>query len=197
TCRLNTTHTGTGHYSFSNLLPGTYTPTAAQSSRSLHDALPICTPGGNSSVNDVFSAIALNAGVAGTNNNFGELAPASLAGFVYSDAKNDATKGRTETGISGVPVTLTGTDDRGAVNRSTLTTGTGAYSFATLPSVPLPLPQPQPSVFPYTTLFRSTPGGNSSVNDVFSAIALSAGVVGANNNFGELAPASLAGFVYS
>src|SRR5262249_57111149 len=124
TCRLNTTHTGTGHYSFSNLLPGTYTPTAAQSSRSLHDALPICTPGGNSSVNDVFSAIALNAGVAGTNNNFGELAPASLAGFVYSSAKHDAEHHAPANGVSRVTLAQTSTDDRGAANLSTPTHST-------------------------------------------------------------------------
>ena len=70
------------------------------------------TPGTGTTGNDVFTNIVLAGGTTGQNNNFGELAPASLAGYVYSDANNDGIKQPVEAGIAGVTVALTGTDDR-------------------------------------------------------------------------------------
>ena len=48
----------------------------------------------------------------GTENNFGELKPASLTGFVFNDANNDGSRAG-DTGIPGATVTLTGTNDLG------------------------------------------------------------------------------------
>ena len=49
----------------------------------------------------------------GNNNNFGELAPASLSGFVYLDANDNGLKEGGEIGLAAT-LTLTGTDDLGA-----------------------------------------------------------------------------------
>jgi len=46
----------------------------------------------------VISNITLNAGTNGVNNNFGELTPATVAGFVYVDADNNGIKGTSEAG---------------------------------------------------------------------------------------------------
>ena len=56
----------------------------------------------------------------------------ALAGFVYVDANNDGVKDAGETPIAGVTVTLTGTDDLGAVSRTTTTDATGFYRFPNL-----------------------------------------------------------------
>ena len=56
----------------------------------------------------VFSHIVLSVGVTGADNNFGELPPASLAGFVYADTNNNGVFESTETGITGVSVALSG-----------------------------------------------------------------------------------------
>jgi len=127
----------------------------------------------------------LNAGVAGANNNFGELAPASLAGFVYADTNNDGVKQGTESGISGVTVTLTGTNDLGAVTLTTTTGAGGAYAFTNLRPGTYTISETQPTGYLDGKDTIGTPGGNATVNDVFSAVVLNAGVNGANNNFGE------------
>src|SRR5262249_9011762 len=127
----------------------------------------IGTPGGDTA-NDVFSNILLNAGVNGTNNNFGELLPGSLAGFVYSDNNNNGLKQSGEVGISGVTVTLTGTDDLGnSVNVSTTTSGTGAYSFTNVRPGTYTLTETQPSGRLDGKDTIGTPGGTTS-NDLFS-----------------------------
>jgi hypothetical protein len=83
--------------------------------------------------NDVLSNIVLDWGVNGTDNNFGELKPASLSGSVWVDDNNDGIKQSTEKGISRVRVTLTGIDDRGhAVEVTTITDCHGAYEFENL-----------------------------------------------------------------
>ena len=74
----------------------------------------------------------LGAGVNGTENNFGELAPASITGLVYVDANNDGSPAG-DTGIPGATVTLMGTDDLGnPVTLTTTTAADGTYSFSNL-----------------------------------------------------------------
>ncbi len=62
----------------------------------------------------MFTNIHVAANSNGTNYNFGELPPSSLSGFVYDDANNNGVKEASDLPISGVTVTLTGTDDLGA-----------------------------------------------------------------------------------
>jgi len=58
-----------------------------------------------------------------------------MDGFVYRDLNNNGLKEAGETGISGVRVDLTGTDDYGnAVSANVNTDGTGAFSFIDLSS---------------------------------------------------------------
>ena len=69
----------------------------------------------------------------GSNYNFGELPPATVSGSVYIDANDDGVRQLGETGITGVPVELQGTDDLGApITQFTNTNGLGNYSFAGL-----------------------------------------------------------------
>jgi hypothetical protein len=193
---LTTTTNGSGAYSFPNLRPGTYQINELQPGTYLDGKDTIGTPGGVSIVNDEFGTIVLAAGVHGVNNNFGEVLPASLAGFVYHDVDNDGIFDSGEAGIATL-VTLTGTNDLGQpVNLSVMSDGTtGAYSFTNLRPGTYIITETQPATYLDGKDTIGTPGGTTGA-DTFTAIALAAGVNGVNNNFGEILPASLAGFVY-
>src|SRR5208283_3256400 len=125
---LTTTTLLDGSYSFSNLRPGTYTITETQPAGYFEGKDTIGTQGGSSATQDVFSNVVVTSGTTGTNNNFGELVPSSLSGFVYVDANDDGTKQAGESGIAGVTIALTGTDDlNNAINLTTTTLADGSY----------------------------------------------------------------------
>ncbi len=189
-----TTTDASGFYSFTNLLPGTYTITETQPAGYVDGKDSIGTPGGTQG-NDVFSNIVLAQDVDGTMNNFGELLPSSLSGYVYVDSNDNGTKDAGEPPIAGVTVTLTGTDDNGSVSESTTTDASGFYSFANLLPGTYTITETQPAGYLDGKDSIGTQGGTQS-NDVFSNIVLAQDVDGTMNNFGELLPASLAGFVY-
>ena len=191
-----TTTTGGGLYTFGNLRPSDaagYTITETQPAAFLDGKDTIGTPGGVSTVNDVFSGVVLNAGVGGANNNFGEVVPASLSGFVYEDVNNDGVKQAGEAGVGGVTVALSGTDDLGAaVSASTVTAGSGAYTFTGLRPGTYTLIETQPAAYVDGKDTAGTPGGSTAVKNAISGVALGSGVAGANNDFGERPTADLA-----
>src|SRR5207249_10600040 len=83
-----------------------------------------------------------------TNNNFGEIKAARLAGFVYLDANNDGIKEATEHGIPRVTLHLSGTDDTGAALALTGHTGSdGSYIFANLRPGNYTIAETQPAHF--------------------------------------------------
>lgn len=130
------------------------------------------------------------------NNNFGELLPASLGGFVYVDDNNNGIREAGEAGISGVTIGLTGTDDTGRTVALTVLTGSdGSYRFDNLRPGTYTITQTQPPGF---LDGRDTLGslGGTAGNDRFQNIVIRMGQHGTNYNFGELRPASLGGFVY-
>jgi uncharacterized protein (DUF2141 family) len=131
-----------------------------------------------------------------TNNTFGELKPASLSGFVYHDADNNGIKETNEQGIANSTIVLTGIDDVGnPVNQTTTTGVDGWYYFSNLRPGTYTIAEGQPVGWLDGKDTIGSQGGTTS-NDRFSDIKLANGVDGINNNFGELKPGSLAGFVY-
>ncbi len=113
---LSTTTDASGNYAFANLRPGTYTLTETQPAGLLDGKETAGVLGGtvdNTTTSNTISGISLTAGANGTGNLFGELPPSSLAGSVYNDANNNGTRDAGESPITGVTITLTGTDDRG------------------------------------------------------------------------------------
>ena len=145
---------------------------------------------------NVISNISLNWGDHGTDNNFGELLPASVAGSVYVDSNNDGVKQSSEKGIPGVKLTLTGTDDRGnAVELTTFTSCKGVYDFGGLRPGTYSIAEASPARYLDGKDAIGTQGGTVG-NDVLSGIILASGVKGIGNNFGELKSASLSGFVF-
>lgn len=83
--------------------------------------------------NTIEKIVLHSAGVA-TGNNFGELKPASLSGYAFIDGNKNAFRDGADTsGVTGMVVTITGTDDQGkAVSKTVKTGSSGLYEFADL-----------------------------------------------------------------
>ena len=189
----------TGFYQFTGLLPGTYAVAETQPVAFLDGLDTPGSLGGSNTVNDVLSGIVLPANGSSINNNFGELEPAALNGYVYLDSNNDGVFQISETPIAGVTVVLSGSNDLGAIAPQTLTTNAaGFYSFTNLRPGTYRIIETQPAGFSDGRDTPGTPGGGTSlVNDVIDTITLTSGLVSPNNNFGERPiVGSLSGYVY-
>lgn len=215
---------GGGLFSFTNLSP------ADASGYTLTETHPVAfydgketagTAGGtalnsgfdNTSPNNRITAIVLGANTAATGYLFGELGGNALSGFVYADTDNDGVKDGGESGISGVTLTLTGTDygpdgvagggDDVAVNTSTTSIAGGAYSFSNLRAGSYTVTETQPGSHLDGKETAGTVGGvacggcSTATNEVISGIVITGFNTSAvNMNFGELVPASISGFAY-
>ena len=174
-----------GTYSVTNLAPGSYSVTETQP-----------TGYGSSTPNVIPTVVVPLAGI--SNINFGETT-GSLAGHVYVATTNDGVRQAGETtGISGVTVTLTGTDVNGPVSRSTSTDATGAYSFADLLAGTYAVTETQPGG--YTDAIDSVGTVNATTqgtlgNDTIAAITIPAAGIGIGYDFAETQAATIGAFV--
>jgi hypothetical protein len=117
------------------------------------------------------------------------LPPSSLSGIVWEDFNDDGQVDFGEKGISGVTVSLAGTDFIGrSVNLSQPTDGDGAYVFLNLLPGNYTITETQPAGYLQGIDSVGTAGGSLSATDQFS-VCLDAGVDGLNYNFGEQLPA--------
>ena len=197
---LSTTTLVDGTYSFTNLRPSGvagYTITETQPAGFLDGTDTSGTSGGIAGAvgTDNIGTIVLVSATSATDYNFGELNPALISGAVYGDFSTDGVFDAFETGIAGVNVTLTGTDDLGAITPITVTTGAGGmYSFTNLRPGTYALTETQPVDFSdgAETLGTglSAPNNAGSVGaDTFTGIAFSTVAAGntdgVNYNFGE------------
>ena len=187
-----------GFYAFTGLAAGTYTVTESQPVAYLDGRDTAGSNGGSTVVNDVISNVVLAAGDNSVNNNFGELVGAQIRGTVYCDDNNNGTQQAGELGLAGVTITLTGTDDRGnPVTASTVTAADGSYIFAGLrPGIYSVTEPTQPAGKLNGIDSAGLFGGGTAGNDVITNIVLTQGLISDNNNFGEIKPASVSGFVY-
>jgi hypothetical protein len=117
------------------------------------------------------------------------LPPSSLSGVVWEDFNNDGQFDFGEKGISGVTITLTGSDFLGnAVNvPPQLTDSDGAYVFLNLLPGTYTLTETQPTGYLQGIESVGTAGGSLVATDQFS-VPLGLGVNGLNYNFGERPP---------
>jgi len=124
-------------------------------------------------------------GVSGTNHNFGELLPASLAGNVFLDKNNDGVRQPTEKLLAGVRITLTGVDDLGnAILLKQFTDGQGHYAFTGLRPGSYTIKEKQPPNYADGKTILGSLGGVVTPNK-FSAITLGMGLDGVEYNFAE------------
>ncbi|TPW08982.1 MAG: hypothetical protein FD127_4293, partial [Acidimicrobiaceae bacterium] len=130
-----------GSYSFTNLLPGTYTVTEqAQALPPLDgfldgkDTRGTVNGGavGDDSVDNVISGIVIPADLTGIDYNFGERSSSSIAGRVYLDLDKDGVLDSGENGLSGVALGLL--DSSGNVFDTTTTGPDGTYLSDVLPA---------------------------------------------------------------
>lgn len=194
-----------GYFEFTNLRPSDgsgYTLTQTIVPAAYIDGRDtVGTPGGNSTVNNTFSGINVTSGTNGTENNFGELLPASLTGFVFNDHDNDGNFDTVdgETGIAGVTVRIQGTDDLGnGVDITRNTTGTGAYTFSNLRpdnGDDYTITETQPAAYNDGVDSDGSLANGSVTNDTISSIEITSGDAGTAYNFAEVG-ASISGIVY-
>jgi len=194
-----------GNYSFDNLPTGTYTLTETQPA-GYGDGRETAGNLGGTVDNASFTAnpaqnritgIALAANQAGTNYNFGEQT-SKIRGSTYVDTNGNGQRDNGETGIAGVTVTLTGTDNLGnPVTRTTTTDATGNYVFDGLRQGNYAVTETHPVI--YTDgIDRAGTAGGAAGNDTVTGIVLGAGVDATNYEFGErpLALATVSGRVW-
>ena len=171
-----------------NLKPGNYTIIETQPAPYIDglDAINnVPIPGSNTT--DTLHVTLNNTNL--VNNNFGELLPSILSGHVYYDANKNGVRDPGESGIPSVTVTLTGTNDIGAVTTTTTTDANGAYSFPNLRPGNYTITETQPTSYKEGTDNLGTLGGSAATQDVFSGITVAMGANGQNYDFGELNPA--------
>ena len=197
-----------GNYSFSGVSAGlTYTLCQTQPVGYADGGVNPGASGSSAAANAITISNLPSGGSAG--NHFGERA-GTLSGSVYLDNNNDGVRQPADSGISGVTVTLSGTDAAGnAVNRSAVTDASGNYRFddvlAAGPGGYTVTEQAaQPVVGGVTTLngrsaAGSTGGGATpaaSATSAISGITLTAGADSTDNRFGELLPVAISGTVF-
>jgi protocatechuate 3,4-dioxygenase beta subunit len=187
----------TGYYHFDNLAPGTYGVSEAQPNGYL-DGLDKAGPVGGAAHNpgDLIDGIPLASGTTAPQNNFGELLPAKVSGYVYVDANNNGIFDAGETPISGVVLTLL--DSSGNSTGKTATTdSSGYYHFDNLAPGTYGVSEAQPAGY-LDGLDKAGPVGGAAHNpgDLIDGIPLASGASAPQNNFGELLPAKLSGYVY-
>jgi SdrD B-like domain/Domain of unknown function (DUF4214) len=133
------------------------------------------------------------------NNDFGELKPSSLSGYVYGDISstgfNNGVKDPGESGIAGVTLTLDGATNNGPVHVSTTTDASGFYKFSNLLPGMYSITQAHAAGWIDGRDTIGTPGGLVAVNQ-FNNINLQPGFDGINNNFGEIMLGQIGGTVY-
>lgn len=113
---------------------------------------------------------------------FPELTPSALQGSVYDDVNGNGVRDTGE-GLSGVTVTLTGTDDQGqSVTRTVTTGGDGSYSFDGLRPGDYVLTETQPAGLGDVGSRAGTAGGSTTPNAI-SAIHLPQGTTATGYDF--------------
>ncbi len=121
------------------------------------------------------------------NNNFGERKLSSLTGTVYLDANRDGHFDAGDRPLSGVALTLTGTDDLGEqVNGTTQTAADGSYRFNGLRPGNYVISETQPAGYLQGTNTVGSLGGAVSGDNITVSVPWS--VSGTGYNFGELQP---------
>ncbi|MEM1305167.1 MAG: SdrD B-like domain-containing protein, partial [Planctomycetota bacterium] len=193
---IETTQTNAaGEYLFDNLPPGTYSVREIQPDGYFDGDERVGSAGGVLTGTDTIAGIELGSDEDAVRYDFCEHVGAMLSGYVYHDASDDGLFDSNEDPIAGVELTLL--DAAGAVVATTTTDDQGFYKFNNLDAGTYTVVEAQPNGFFDGKDTAGTSGGDTSVNDVISAITLGYGGNSEQNNFGELLAASVGGRVHA
>ncbi|MFO0789857.1 MAG: SdrD B-like domain-containing protein [Pirellulales bacterium] len=199
---LRATTDATGFYKFTNLAAGKYSVMEVQPAGWLDG---IDTPGSLGGVADtaigadMLSQIMLTWGTNGTEYNFGELLPGSIAGRVHADPGEDCDfDNPTNHWLGGVQIDLL--DGEGTVLATTYTDAQGKYLFDGLRPGNYTVREHQPTQYYDGGERAGSVGGSSSdvkgVFSIISGIGLGSGVHAIQYDFCEKPGAELSGYVF-
>lgn len=189
-----TTTDANGHYEFRNLKPGVYTLREEQPAGYLQGGQKAGSGGGDDSLTDTISSIAIAAGKSLVDYDFCEIPPADISGHVFVDRDGDCLFDSDEAPIAGAKVTLY--DAAGAAVATTSTDASGRYQFRNLKPGTYTLREEQPAGYFQGGQKAGSGGGNDSLTDTISAIAIGAGASLVDYDFCEVLPSSIAGQVF-
>lgn len=196
---LTTATAGDGAYRFDHLAPGRYRVVQTQPEGYLSVGARAGTVAGQVrgvvASPDILTEIDLAGGEDSLHNDFAEVRPATLCGYVYHDVNDNGLREAGEQPIAGAQLhvqnMVTGT------SIAVWTDDTGLWCATGLPPGEYRVVQVQPSGY---LDGRDTPGtlGGTAVNpgDRIEGIHVLGGQHGREYNFGELLPASLSGTVH-
>ena len=184
-----------GYYHFDNLMPGTYGVSETQPAGYL-DGLDSAGSTGGTAHNpgDLINGIPLASGVSSTDNDFGELLPASISGQVFVDNNQNNTYDPGEPLLSGVTIWLL--DGSGNRITSTTTNSSGKYSFTNLTPGTYGVEEIQPSGYLEGGDQVGSAGGQLSGPDEILNAQLGCGINGVSYDFWEVTPATISGYVF-
>jgi len=185
TVTLTDTTDANGFYQFAFLRRGTYAIAESQPLGYLDGQEQNGTPPAVMS-NDLFEGLALDWGQFAGDYNFGEVAFGSLAGHVYVDTNHNGGFDEAEMRLSGVTITLTGTDlGNNPIVRNTTTDSTGGYQFNDLLPGTYRLTQTQPANYVDGPDQPGNLGGTPLLPDAVDQIFLGPNAEGLGYDFGE------------
>jgi protocatechuate 3,4-dioxygenase beta subunit len=195
-----------GFYQFENVLPGKYRIVETQPEGYWSvGSQPGTVDGqirGQSVTADVLAEIELLGGENSVHNDFGEISPGALSGYVYEDNNDNGIKDNNEAGIEHAVLELYQLDDASqqyvSTGRTTTTNSSGYYEFRELdPDHTYMVVETQPTNYLDGKDRAGSLGGHvpSPDTDRILGIHVGVGQFGKNYNFGELKPSSISGHV--
>jgi len=193
-----------GRYRFEGLLPGTYQivelqPAGWFSVAALPGSVADQTRG-EAQGTDAIISVSLLGGEVSENNDFAEVRPVSLSGFVYHDANDNGWFDSIEQGIADVTVRAEylGPLPTESSIYTAVTLGDGSFHFAGLMPGSYRLVETQPGGYLDGRDRSGSAGGLvDDASDTIAPIWLASGESGVDYWFGELMPASISGRVFA
>jgi sarcosine oxidase gamma subunit len=205
---LETTTTTTingvaGSYDFTLLNPGTYTVTENATPAGYLDGQDVAGtsggtvgPVGTNAISNIQLDTAETGGVNSTGNDFASILPSNIGGNAYNDENEDGVD-ESEPGISGVTLTLTGTNDLGqSIDETTVSSPTGMYEFMGLRPGSYSVTAAPPAGYTSDSTAGAGSLGGMAMMNMVSNVAISTDESGINYNFGYYKPVSISGTVY-
>ncbi|OWK43205.1 hypothetical protein FRUB_02804 [Fimbriiglobus ruber] len=205
-----TTTDANGNYQFTDLPPGTYTVQVSLPPGYVSSSVTGPNEGQNHGATSgqfATSTVTLgppgsptnpgNNGLSNNNQDFGLVSSGGVSGNVYRDQNADGKDDGGDTGLGGVVVTLTGTDQAGRpVSVTTTTDASGAYSFPNLPPGTYTLTESPPNGYYLAGIDNPGTLGSGNPGPRQLTVTVGPSQTGQNYNFGEIAPGAATGYVY-
>ncbi len=192
---ISTTTGPDGYWEIDDLYPGEYWIEETQPAGFLDGVDSPGTAGGTAhNPGDRIDGFQLVGGQQGSEYNFGEFRPASIAGTVYADLDGDWTFDPGEPLLEGVTIYLL--DASGGRIASTTTDPGGEYAFTDLPPGTYGVEEIQPEDYIHGQTFPGSAGGILDGPDRIIDAQLSSGANAVGYDFCELVPASISGYVF-